>query len=61
MKGLVAALASIGRRFIGGYRGRVYNSRSRYVPHIGKKQRAKYAAMPDGFMDAASRKRAGEL
>lgn len=53
------ALAMIGRRFIGGYDTRKFRAgRSRYMPHIGAKQRAKYGAMPQGFMDAASRKRA---
>lgn len=60
--GLVAALALIGRRFIGGYRGRDYGrTRSKYrEPHIGDKQKRKYSAMRDGYMDTASRKRAGE-
>ena len=58
--GLVAALSLIGRRFIGGYRGRAYGGRSKHEPHIGEKQKRKYSAMRDGHMDAANRKRAGE-
>lgn len=60
MNKVVTALAGIGRRFIGGYGSRdayYYLGRNKYRPHIGAKQRAKYAAMPDGFMDAASRAR----
>ena len=55
------ALAGIGRRFIGGFKTRDarYYYRRSPMPHIGAKQRAKYSAMPDGFMDAASRKREG--
>lgn len=55
------ALGGIGRRLIGGFDTRKFRgSRSKYMPHVGAKQRAKYAAMPDGSMDAASRKREGK-
>jgi hypothetical protein len=65
MKGMAIALAlaTIGRRFIGGYKtrdARYYLGRNRYRPHIGAKQIAKYSKLPEGFMDAASRRKAGE-
>ena len=47
------ALAAIGRRFIGGYGSRdadYYLGRSRYRPHIGKKEAARHAGKPDGKM-----------
>ncbi|MDW9880466.1 hypothetical protein GOA90_25090 [Sinorhizobium meliloti] len=58
MHKIVTALAGIRRQFIGGFDTRKFREgRSKYMPHIGAKQRAKYAALPDGFMDAASRAR----
>ncbi len=63
MNKIERALAGIGRRLIGGFGtrdARYYLGRNRYRPHIGAKQIAKYSRLPDGFMDAASRKRAGE-
>ena len=40
--GLVAALASIGRQFIGGFRTRSYATGKTY-PHSSTRQRARYA------------------
>lgn len=41
--GLVAALASVGRHFIGGFRTREGNSRGKAYPHSSDRQRARYA------------------
>lgn len=53
MKSAIAmALLGISLSFIGGYRGRKYSgdTRSRYTPHIGAKERARHAGKPDGAM-----------
>lgn len=52
MHPVVAALRGIHRQFIGGFRTR-RPKHSRYVPHIGAKERARHAGEPDGVMHAA--------
>lgn len=45
------ALRGIGRAFIGGYRTRSLRAgRSKYMPHLGVKERARHAGKPDGAM-----------
>lgn len=48
----VAALGLIHCQFIGGFRTR-RPKHSRYMPHIGAKERARHAGKPDGVMHAA--------
>lgn len=45
MNRLEFALMGIKRRFIGAYGSRRYRSESKYMPHQGAKQRAKYAKL----------------
>ena len=57
-----SAIRNIGRRFIGGFRTRT-GGRSKYAPHIGKKEAARHAGKPDGKMhltphEAAAARRA---
>lgn len=51
MHPVVAALGRIHRQFIGGFRTR-RPKRSRHMPHIGAKERARHAGKPDGVMHA---------
>ena len=51
MHPVVAALGLIHRQFIGGFRTRRPKP-SRYMPHIGTKERARHAGKPDGAMHA---------
>ena len=51
MHPVVKALAGIHRHFIGGFRTR-RSGTSRYMPHIGAKERARHAGKPDGVMHA---------
>ena len=49
---IVTALRGIGRAFIGGYRSRSRRAgKSKYMPHLGAKERARHAGKPDGRMD----------
>ena len=45
------ALAGIRRHFIGGFRTRSARAgKSKYMPHLGAKERARHAGKPDGLM-----------
>lgn len=45
------ALTGIGRRLLGGFRTRSATAgRSKYMPHLGTKERARHAGKPDGLM-----------
>jgi len=43
MHSVMSALASIGRRFIGGYRTRIGHPTGKTYPHSSTRQRARYA------------------
>ena len=50
---VVSALLGIRRTFIGGFGTRLEKQArkgSRYMPHIGAKERARHAGKPDGAM-----------
>lgn len=48
---IITALAGIKRRFIGGFRTRSHLAgRSKYMPRLGAKERARHAGKPDGLM-----------
>lgn len=51
MHKLEVALAGIRRRLIGGFDTRKFGGgRSKYLPHIGRKEAARHAGKPDGKM-----------
>lgn len=56
-----AAIRQIGRRFLGGFRTRQdRRGRSKYMPHIGAKERARHAGKPDGPMHVTGHQRRAE-
>lgn len=47
---VVGILAATGKRLIGGFGTRAQYSRSKYMPHIGDKERARHAGKHDGVV-----------